>query len=126
MIFLFILLFSLIQNISSQTDYQEKCFDIDSTDSKLECRISSGFYNINESFNVTIATSLDRYFIQDDDDKNTRTLTILKLNKNDDGNGTFYAKRQSNDIISSYIYNTLIYSKPKKLFNHFKFKCINV
>ena len=124
MIFLIILSISLIQTISTQTSYEEKCFDIDSTDSKLECNPFNSFYNIYES-NVT-AVSTDRYFIQDDDDKNTRTLTILKLNKKDDGNGTFYAKRQPADIISNYIYNTLIYSKPKKLFNHFKFKCIKV
>jgi hypothetical protein len=91
MIFLLIFLISLIQQISTQTVYQEKCFDIDSTDSKLEHLISSTFYNIFESNMIPIGTFPERYLIQDDDDANTRTLTILKLNKNDDGNGTFYA-----------------------------------
>jgi hypothetical protein len=38
-----------------------------------------------------LALFLEDILIQDDDDANSRTLTILKLNKNDDGNGTFYA-----------------------------------
>jgi hypothetical protein len=107
MIFLIILLISLIQQFSTQTVYEEKCFDVDSTDSKLECSSFNSFYNIYESNTTSLDSKQDRYLIERIN--NIRILTILKLNKNDDGKGTFYAKETVNGN-NTNVYNTLIYS----------------
>jgi hypothetical protein len=119
MIFLFILLFSLIQQISSQT-YEEKCFDIDSTDSKLECSAFNSFYNIYESNVTNIVTKPSRYTIIEDQLNFKKILNIILLYKYDNGNGTFYA--QSNTNYLTNIYNTLIYSKIMISFNPIKLK----
>jgi hypothetical protein len=125
MIFLIILSISLIQTISTQTSYEEKCFDIDSTDSKLECSGFDNFYNIFEANETFIFAKPNRYNVTNDMVNFKKILNILVLNKNDDGNGTYYGK-DSNNIQTTNIYNTLIYSRIMKLFNHSKFKCINV
>ncbi len=120
MIFLFILLFSLIQHISSQTSYEEKCFDIDSTDSKLETGAFNNFYNIYESNVTNIVTKPNRYTIIEDQLNFKKILNIILLYKYDDGNGTFYAQNSSRFLTN--IYNTLIYSKIMISFNPIKFK----
>jgi hypothetical protein len=113
MIFLITLLISLIQKISTQTSYEEKCFDIDSTDSRLECSGFDNFYNIFESNETSIVAKPNRYLLTNDMMNFNKILNILVLNKNDDGNGTYYGK-DSNGIQTKNIYNTLIYSKIMK------------
>ena len=86
------------------------CFDIDSTDSKLECFIADNLFNTIESNTTAITDTPNRYSITFDTPNLKKILTILKLKKNDDGNGTFYSKN-FNGVNITNIYNTLIYSK---------------
>ena len=97
------------QQVLSQVPEEKICFDIDSKDSKLECYIADNFYNTIESNTTAITDTPNRYSITIDNANLKKILTILKLKKNDDGNGTFYSKARNNSI--NNIYNTLIYSK---------------
>ena len=76
------------------------------------CGAFSSFYNTIESNITAITTTPNRYSTTNDNVNFKRILTILKLNKKDDGNGTFYAK-DANSLEITNIYNTLIYSKIK-------------